>query len=138
MKGAETLSRRHQLVLVNDTAEAITAQNASMLAWRFCGNWWSRLRWRERQRTMGPVTVVVIDERRNDPLKVWLVQNQQPVETLGTGRAHEPLGNAVRLWRAKRRSDDLNSLRSKHFVECVGEFLIPITNQKPDRRCALG
>jgi len=30
---------------------------------------------------MGPVTVVVIAERRNDPLKVWLVQNEQAVET---------------------------------------------------------
>jgi hypothetical protein len=81
VKGAETLLRRHQLVLVNDTAEAITAQNASMMAWRYHGNWSSRRRWRERQRAMGPVTVVVIDERRNDPLKVLLVQNQQPVET---------------------------------------------------------
>jgi hypothetical protein len=30
---------------------------------------------------MRPVAVVLIDERRNDPLKVLLVQNQQPVET---------------------------------------------------------
>jgi len=27
------------------------------------------------------VTIVVIDERPQDPLKVLLVQNQQPVET---------------------------------------------------------
>lgn len=35
LKGAETLLRRpHPFVLVNDTAEAITAQKASMMAWR--------------------------------------------------------------------------------------------------------
>ena len=33
VKGAETLLRGHPLVLVNDTAEAITAQNASIMAW---------------------------------------------------------------------------------------------------------
>ena len=33
VKGAETLSRRHQFVLVNDTAETITPLNASMMAW---------------------------------------------------------------------------------------------------------
>jgi hypothetical protein len=40
------------------------------------------LRWRERQRSMGPVPVAVIDEHVKDPLEVLLVQNQQPVETL--------------------------------------------------------
>src|SRR4030095_14534299 len=38
LKGAKTLLRRHQLVLVNDTAETITAQNASIMAWRHRGN----------------------------------------------------------------------------------------------------
>lgn len=31
--------------------------------------------------SMGPVPVVVIDGHVKDPLQVWLVQNQQPVET---------------------------------------------------------
>jgi len=38
LKGAEILLRRHKLVLVNDTAETITAQNASVMAWRRRGN----------------------------------------------------------------------------------------------------
>src|SRR5262245_50093915 len=40
-------------------------------------------------------------------------------------------------WGAKRRSDDLNPHGSKHLVKYVGELLIPITNQKPYRLCAL-
>ena len=81
LKGAEILLRRHKLVLVNDTADAITAQNADIIAWRGRGNRPSWRRWRERQRAMGPVTVVVIAERRNHSFKVFLVQNQQAVET---------------------------------------------------------
>jgi hypothetical protein len=66
---------------VNDTAETITAQITSVTACRPCGCRPSWLRRCERSRSMGPVTVVVIDEDGNDPLKVRLVQNQQPVET---------------------------------------------------------
>ena len=60
---------------------------------------------------MWPVPVVVIDEHLKDPLKVLLVQNQQPVETFRADGAHEPLGNPVRLRRAKRRPNDLNARR---------------------------
>src|SRR5262249_37875329 len=81
LKGAEILLRRHMLVLVNDTAETITAQNADIIACRRGGNRPSWLRWRERQRAMGPVTIVVIAEHRNDPLNVVVVQNQQAVAT---------------------------------------------------------
>jgi hypothetical protein len=56
LRGAETLLRSLQLVLVNDTAETITAQNASIVAWRRRGHRPSWLRWHERQRAMGPVT----------------------------------------------------------------------------------
>ena len=78
--GAETLSRR-QLVLVNDTTEAIAAQNTNITARQHRCSRPSWLRWRERQRSMWPVTVVVIDEHGKDPLEVLLVQNEQPVET---------------------------------------------------------
>jgi hypothetical protein len=75
----------------------------------------------------------VIDEHLNDPLKVLLVQNQEPVETLRTGRAHKPLGNHVGLWRAKRCLNDLNSIASEDLIKLLGELLIPIPNQKPYR-----
>src|SRR5262245_63162385 len=42
------------------------------------------------------------------------------------------------LGRAKRRTNDLNPLASEHFVKPVGEFLIAVANQKPQRFRALG
>ena len=67
---------------MNDTTETISAQNASVTG---CRRRCSRpfgLRWRERQRAMWPVPIVMIDERLEDPFQVLLVENQQPVETL--------------------------------------------------------
>jgi hypothetical protein len=67
---------------MNDTAETISAQNASVTG---CRRRWSRpacLRWREGQRAMWPVPVVMIDERLSDVFQVLLIENQQPVETL--------------------------------------------------------
>jgi hypothetical protein len=88
---------------------------------------------RERQRPMRPESVVVIHECLEDPLTVPLAQHEEPIETLRADRAHKPLGNAVGLWRAKRCPHDLNSVASEDLVKPVGEFQIPITNQKPDR-----
>jgi hypothetical protein len=82
---------------------------------------------------MWPVPVVVIDEHLKDSLKVLLVQNQEPVETFRAGGAHEPLGNRIRLWRAARRPNDLHAVASEDVVKTIGEFLIPIANQKPHR-----
>jgi len=81
---------------------------------------------------MWPVPVVVIDEDLKNPLKVLLVQDQQPIETLRTSCAHEPLGNPIRLWRAKRSTNDFNVVASEDVVKTRGEFLIPITNQESD------
>lgn len=69
-------------VLVNDSAETIPAHNASAAGCRRrCGRRLCR-RWRQGQGAMWPVPVVVIDELFEDPLKVLLVENQQPAETL--------------------------------------------------------
>src|SRR5690349_20421034 len=86
---------------------------------------------------MWPVPVVVVHEYVKDPLKVPLVQNQQPVETFRAGGAHEPLGNPVGFWHAKRRANDLNPIASEHVVKTIGELLISIANQKPHRLRAL-
>ena len=87
---------------------------------------------------MWPVAIVVVDEHVKDPLEVVLVQNQQPVETFRADGANESLGDAVRLRRAKRRPNDLHPLASEHLVKGIGEFLIPIANQKPQRFRTLG
>src|SRR5262245_64654612 len=87
---------------------------------------------------MWPVPVVMVDEHFKDPLEVLLVQNQQPVETFRADRAHQSLGDAIGLRRAKRRTNDLNPFASEHVVKPIGEFLIAIANQKPQRFRALG
>jgi len=66
---------------VNDTTETIPAQNASVTGYQRYRTGPRRLRWREGQRAMWPVPVVMIDEHFKGPLEVMLVQNQQPVET---------------------------------------------------------
>jgi hypothetical protein len=100
---------------VNDTGETVTTQNASVIACRRRFHRTSGLRRRERQRSMRSVPVVVIHEHLEDPLTVRLVQHEDPLETFRAHRPDKPLRNSVGLWRA------------------IGEFLIPITNQKPDR-----
>jgi hypothetical protein len=118
---------------MNDTAEAVTTQDAGVTECRGQIHRTSAFRRRERQRSMRPVPVVVINERPKDPLKVRLVQDKEPVEALPTGGAHKPLGNRVGLGRAKRCPNDRNrSLRKTSSNRSVN-FLIPITNQKPDR-----
>jgi hypothetical protein len=56
------------------------------------------------------------------PAKVRLVQNQQPVGTLLAGRAHEPFGNPVGLWRVKRSANDLNPVAPEHLVKRFVNF----------------
>ncbi len=40
--------------------------------------------------------------------------------------------HSIGLRRAKRRANDLDSVRSKHFVKSVRKLLVPITNQETD------
>ena len=87
---------------------------------------------------MRPVPVVMVQEDTEDPLKVLLVQNQQPVETFRADGAHEPFRDAVGLWRAKRRSHDRDPVAAEHLVKALGELLIAIANQKLNGFRALG
>ena len=77
----------------------------------------SWVRGNQIQRPVRAVAIVVIREDGQDPLKVLLVQNQQPVETLRANGAHKPLRDAVCLRRATRRANDLEPFASKHLVE---------------------
>ena len=79
---------------------------------------------------MGPVFVVMGHEYLENPLKMLLVQNEQPVETLRADGAHEPLGHPVGLRGAKRRANDLDPVTPEHFVKSASEFLVPIANQE--------
>lgn len=82
---------------------------------------------------MGPVRVVLGHEDIKNTCNVLFVQNQHPVETFRAGRAYKPLRHPVGLRRAKRRANDRDPVAAKYFVKSVGEFLVPITNQKRTR-----
>ena len=64
---------------------------------------------------MGPVFVVMGREHLQHTLKVCLVQNEQPVETLRTDGAHEPLSHPVGLRGAERRANDFDPVTTKHL-----------------------
>ena len=48
-------------------------------------------------------------------VKVLLVQNEQPVETLRADSAHEPLGHSVGLRGANRRANDFDPVTPEHL-----------------------
>ena len=126
MYGANTLSRR-QDVLVNHTTEPIATQDTSLGPLRRRHERrTSRVRRIEVQCSMRSVAIVVVREDGENLLKVLLVEDQQPVETLRPNGAYEPLRHAVRLWGPKRRANDLEPGGSKHLVKAVGEFLVPV------------
>jgi hypothetical protein len=52
-----------------------------------------------------------------DMFEVAAVEDQQPVEALGSNGANEPLGDCVRLRRSHRRLDDPDALAAEDFVE---------------------
>ena len=74
---------------------------------------------------MGPVFVVMGHEHLEHTLKVCLVQNEQPVETLRADGAHEPLGHPVGLRGAERRANDFDPVTPEHVVKLVGELSGP-------------
>ena len=55
----------------------------------------------------------MIREDSKDPFKMLLIQNQQPIQALGTNGAHEPFRDAVRLWGTKRRANDFRPVLRK-------------------------
>ena len=66
---------------------------------------------------MWPVAVVVAGEDAEHALKVTLVHDQEPVETLGADGADETLGGCVRRRRSHRRLDELDAFADEDGVE---------------------
>jgi hypothetical protein len=77
---------------------------------------------------MWPVAVVMVDEGPEHPLEIAAVEDQQPVETLGSDGADEPFGDRVGPRRSHRCADDLDpSLRktmSKSRVNLLSRSLM--------------
>ena len=73
------------------------------------------------------VSVVVIDEFAEDRVELRAMENQQPVETLASCSADEPLGERVRTRGPNRRANDPDALCGKHLVEARSELGITYT-----------
>jgi hypothetical protein len=99
LKGAKT-SSRCQDVLPNDTAETVTTNNASATDSCRRIHRTAAFRRRERQRSMRPVPVIVIDEYPQDPLKVRPVphrsQSRHSLRALCTKRSATALACGAR------------------------------------------
>jgi hypothetical protein len=126
-------------VLVNHAAETIATLDTSLAALLPCCHEPTCRAWRpEAQRSMRPVAIVMIREHGEDPLKMLVVQDQEPVETFGANSPHKSLRHAIRLRGAKRRANDLRPNASKHLVKTVGEFLVPVADQEAERLAQRG
>jgi hypothetical protein len=72
------------------------------------------------------------------PLELARVEDQEPIETLGTDGVDEAFGDRVRLRRSHRRADDLDSFASEDGVEIARELAVAIPDQEANRCRALG
>jgi len=82
--------------------------------------------------------VVMINEHGEDALEVTRIENQQPIEALGTNGSHESFRDPVRLRRQNRRAHDTNAPALKHLIETPREFPIVIAEQETNWFRALG
>src|SRR5215213_6974868 len=61
------------------------------------------------------------------------VQDQEPVQTFGPNRPHEPFRDPIRLRCLNRRPNNTHVLGLEHGVTAACELAIAIANQKPNR-----
>jgi hypothetical protein len=86
---------------------------------------------------MRSVSVVVVRESAESTFELAAARDQQPIAALSTDGTDEALGDGVRLRRAERRPDDLESLGSEDLVEGASELAVSIVDQEAQRRSAL-
>ena len=72
-----------------------------------------------------------------DSFEVAAVEDQQPVEALGTHGSDEALGDRVRFGRADRRPDDLDAFAAEDGVEVSRELAVAIADQAAGSAVAL-
>ena len=121
-------------VLVKQTAKEITSVDPGRLILAGQGQpdgWIRRL---QLERSVRPMSVVVVDIDTQDLLKVSAADNQQPVQTLGTHRADPTLRIGVGVRGADRRPDHRDALRGQHRVEGRRELGIAIVDEEAGGR----
>ena len=80
---------------------------------------------------MWPHRVVEVDVLAEKATQVPLVHHDHVVQTLSAERAHDPLGDGVRLRGAERRQDRLDPDAARVRDELPTELGIPIADQVP-------
>ena len=89
VKGAQIQrGSRRALILMQQASETIAANDKQFFRLRVSLGRYPAIRWREVQASMSPMSVVMINEQCEDPLKMTCVEDQQPVEALGTDGPH--------------------------------------------------
>src|SRR5215207_3428867 len=84
----------------------------------------------EFEGAMGSLAVVVVGVDAEHAFEVTAVEDQQPVETLGTHGANEALRDRVRLRRPHRRLHDPDAFAAEHLVERAAVLTVAVTNQE--------
>jgi hypothetical protein len=118
-------------VLGKQTAKEITSVDPGRLILAGQGQSDGWIRRLQLERSVRPMSVVVLDIDTQDLLKVSAADNQQPVQTLGTHRPDPPLRVGVRVRRLHRRHEHLGALRAQHVVKRTGELGVAVAEQEP-------
>jgi hypothetical protein len=87
----------------------------------------------EFERAVWPLAVVMVDVDAERSFEVAAVEDQQPVETLGTHSTNEALRDRVGFRRAHRRLHDPDAFAPEHLVEGAA---VPRTRASSVRRAA--
>jgi hypothetical protein len=115
---------------VQETAEQVTSSHSASVLLAKHGEPRGRI-WRSQcQRPMGTMRVVVPGVDPKDLLEVTAADDQQPVQALGSDRAHPPFRVGVRVGRLQRRHKHLHTFRSEHVIKPAAELRVPIANKE--------
>ncbi len=74
----------------------------------------------------------MVDVDAEHAFEVAAVQDQKPVETLGTHGSDEALGDCVRLRRPHRRLHDLDAFAAEDLVEGAAVLAVAVADQEAD------
>lgn len=86
---------------------------------------------------MRPLRVVVLQIFLAHMIHVGFTEDHETVEALLLNRLHEPLDKGIRIWATELIRLHLHSLGAEGFVDCFGEFGVPIALNCGDRQILL-
>src|SRR5262249_27795113 len=123
-------SLRRTRVLVKESAETVATFQRYRLRPRPRRRRRATIRRRQVQAAVRPPTVVVITEHGERERQMAFIQDQQPVQTLGSSGPDEPFSDSIRLRHLNRRANDSGPLTFKHRIEAGRKLAVVIADQK--------